>query len=78
MKKSLFDKEEGYTKDALGLTQKAEKILYAAFKRYMAKGFKAREIAHLIEQEVQRVESSVILEARRKGLYAEENKEGNE
>lgn len=71
MSKSLFDKEEGYEKDALELSHRAERILYAAFKRYMARGYKAREIAEVIAQEVQRVESSVILEARRTGLYKE-------
>lgn len=74
MKKSMFNNDESFTHDALELSARAERILRSAFKRYMARGYSAREISHVILHEVQRVEPSVILEARRKGLYLDEDK----
>jgi hypothetical protein len=60
-KKSLYDKNEKVTQDAIALEGAAFRALGPLFIIYMEKGYTVREISHVIQGAVQLLESEKVI-----------------
>jgi ribosome modulation factor len=63
-KKSLYDNEFRYTKDAVALSNATHSLLREIFSQYVKKGYSPREIAHLICGEITDLELNAVLDIR--------------
>lgn len=59
--KSLYDKKDRYTEEALHLDNETCRLLFPLMREYAKLGYSAREIAHVVTNAISMLECELIL-----------------